>query len=124
VDGVGFDGGCREQTFEGIVGEGGAGGEDGFYVSRHQLDQFTRAVEQEAEDEESAGAEGEAELLVKGALPGDVDGGETGGDGDGEEAVVALEVRERSEEAASWAARSDLPVGIVAEVEDERFGFD
>ena len=56
-------------------------------------------------------------MLVGGAVPGDVDGGGACREGDGEEAVVALEV--------GWefgGVAGDAPVGEVAEVEDEGFG--
>ena len=64
--------------------------------------------------------EGEAEGLVGGAVPGDVDGGVAGGRGDGDEAVVAGHGRDRWR---CWRVGcGEVPVGVVAEVEDEVAG--
>ena len=48
---------------------------------------------------------------------GDVDGGGAGGDGEGDEAVVSLEVI-----GDESSVERDAPGGIVAEIEDEVFG--
>jgi hypothetical protein len=50
----------------------------------------TARAEGEAESQQTAEAKREAEVLVPGAVPGDVDDRRPGGELDGEEAVVAL----------------------------------
>lgn len=73
----------------------------------------------EGDEESGEGQEGDgvAEDLVWGAGVGDCDEGGTGGDGDGDEAVVALVAR-----GDEGTVVGDAPGGVVAEVEDEVFG--
>ena len=78
---------------------------------------MTARAEGEAESQQTAEAKREAEVLVPGAVPGDVDDRRPGGELDGEEAVVALQARKYR-----VAVARDVPVGVVAEVKDKRCG--
>ena len=55
----------------------------------------------------------------EGAVPGDVEGVVVAINGDGYEAVCARDAGEGPEEAAMLDSGGDLPVGVVAEIEDE-----
>jgi hypothetical protein len=79
-------------------------------------------AEGQGEGDEGEGRSEEAEGLVKGAMPSDVDGGVAVRNGERDEAVVSLEMVPDGGNFHVKAAASDLPVGIVAEVEDQVAG--
>jgi hypothetical protein len=82
------------------------------------LDYFLSATSEE-ECEKSDGGKGEdvSEGLVERLGVSDVDGRGAGGDGEGDEAVVSLEVI-----GDESSVECDAPGGVVAEIEDDVFG--
>jgi hypothetical protein len=68
---------------------------------------------EEAKHDKREGSEDEAEELVGGAMPGDVNDGPAGREWDGDEAVVAL-----NKSGDEFAIARDTPGRVVAEIED------
>ena len=80
------------------------------------------AAEGEGKGDESEGRESDAELLVGGAAPRDVDGALAAGQLHGDEAVISRGAWIVLDGHRVGAHPSDVPVGVGAEVEDEDFG--
>ena len=77
----------------------------------------TRVDGEEAEREKRKSGEREAEKLVGGAAPCDVNGGVAGREWEGDEAVIAMDVS-----GEQFTVARDAPGWVVAEIEDEGLG--
>ena len=115
VNGMRFNGRGGQQTFESVVSERGASLQERKHVSGHASGLIVRERSRsDSKHEEREKTEHVAEELVPCAMPAHVDDGGTGGERDGEQAVVAPKML-----CDECAVAEDLPRREVAQIEDE-----